>query len=110
MKRVVVLGGSGFFGQWIVRRLIAAKLQPIVASRTRGELRIDANNADDLRKNLKARDLVIDCAGPFQKRNSALIETARTMGVDVIDISDSAEYTEMIYTEDYQQVSCSSIR
>jgi len=97
MKRVVVLGGSGFFGQWIVRRLIAAKLQPIVASRTRGELRIDANNPDDLRKNLKARDLVIDCAGPFQKRNSALIETARTMGVDIIDISDSAEYTEMVY-------------
>jgi len=98
MKRVVVLGGNGFFGQWIVRRLITAKLQPIVASRNHGELRLDANNPEDLKKNLKTRDLVIDCAGPFQKRNSALIETARTMGIDVIDISDNVEYTTMVYS------------
>ncbi len=96
-KRVVVLGGSGFFGNLIVERLAKAGLKPIVASRTRGDLRIDANNAEDLRKNLKSRDLVVDCAGPFQKRNSALIETARTMGLDVIDISDSVEYASMIY-------------
>ncbi|MDQ6800486.1 MAG: saccharopine dehydrogenase NADP-binding domain-containing protein [Acidobacteriota bacterium] len=97
MKRVVVLGGAGFFGNLIVERLAKAGLQPIVASRSHGELRIDANNADDLRKNLKPRDLVVDCAGPFQKRNSALIETARTMGVDIVDISDSVEYTSMVY-------------
>jgi hypothetical protein len=97
MKRVVVLGGAGFFGQLIVDRLAKAGLQPTVASRTHGALQIDANNADDLRKNLKPRDLVVDCAGPFQKRNSALIETARTLGVDVVDISDSVEYTSMVY-------------
>ena len=97
MKRVVVLGGAGFFGRLIVERLAKAGLQPIVASRTHGDLRIDANNADDLKKNLKPRDLVVDCAGPFQKRNSALIETARTMGVDIVDISDSVEYASMVY-------------
>ena len=98
MKRVVVLGGAGFFGHLIVERLAKAGLQPIVASRSHGDLRIDANNADDLKKNLKARDLIVDCAGPFQKRNSALIETARTMGIDVVDISDSVEYASMVYT------------
>lgn len=80
-----------------MERLAKAGLQPIVASRTHGDLRIDANNADDLKKNLKPRDLVVDCAGPFQKRNSALIETARTMGVDIVDISDSVEYATMVY-------------
>jgi hypothetical protein len=97
MKRVVVLGGAGFFGHLIVEHLAKAGLQPIVASRSHGDLRIDANNADDLKKNLKPRDLVVDCAGPFQKRNSALIETARTMGVDIVDISDSVEYASMVY-------------
>jgi uncharacterized protein with GYD domain len=97
MKRVVVLGGAGFFGHLIVEHLSRAGLKPIVASRSHGDLRIDANNADDLKKNLKPRDLVVDCAGPFQKRNSALIETARTMGVDVVDISDSVEYASMVY-------------
>ena len=57
MKRVVVIGGAGFFGQLIVERLAKAGLNPIVASRTRGELRIDANNAEDLRKNLKPRSM-----------------------------------------------------
>ena len=86
MKRVVVIGGSGFFGGLIAERLAAAGLQPIIASRSRGELRIDANNPEDLRNNLKGRDLVIDAAGPFQKRTPALIEAARTIGFDVIAV------------------------
>jgi hypothetical protein len=97
MKRVVVIGGSGFFGRLIADKLTAAGLRPIVASRSRGELRIDANNPEDLRNNLKQRDLVIDAAGPFHKRSPALIEAARTIGFDVIDLSDSPEYTSMIY-------------
>lgn len=97
MKRVVILGGSGFFGRLIAERLYTAGLKPIVASRSWGELRIDANNPEDLRTKLKQRDLVIDAAGPFQTRTPALIEAARTMGFDIIDLSDSAAYTEMIY-------------
>ncbi len=97
MKRVVVIGGSGFFGRLIAERLNAAGLKPLTASRSQGDLRLDANNPDDLRKNLKTRDLVIDAAGPFQKRTPALIDAARTIGFDVIDLSDSPEYTAMIY-------------
>ncbi|HMC20336.1 MAG TPA: saccharopine dehydrogenase NADP-binding domain-containing protein [Thermoanaerobaculia bacterium] len=97
MKRVVVLGGTGFFGRLIVEKLQAAGIQPLVASRSSSQMRVDANNADDLRNNLKPRDLVVDAAGPFQKRNSALIDVALRIGVDVVDISDSADYTSMIY-------------
>lgn len=109
MKRIVVLGGSGFFGRLIVERLSAAGLQPIAASRSWGELRIDANDPESLRASLKTRDLVIDTAGPFQKRTPALIQAARTIGFDVIDLSDSPEYTAMIY-EQQAPIGASGIR
>ena len=97
MKRVVVLGGTGFFGKLIVEHLAAAGLQPVAASRSSGDMPIDANDASSIRANLKQRDLVIDAAGPFQQRTPALIEAARTIGFDVIDLSDSADYTAAIY-------------
>jgi hypothetical protein len=97
MKRVVILGASGFFGRLIAERLRAAGVQPVLASRSRSEVRIDANDREQIRTNLKARDLVIDAAGPFQTRTTALIEAARTIGFDIIDLSDSPEYTSKIY-------------
>lgn len=96
MKRIVVLGGTGFFGNLIVERLRAAGLEPLVASRS-AEMKIDANSRDDLHAHLKQRDLVIDAAGPFQTRTPALIEAAGKVGFDVIDINDSADYTAMVY-------------
>ena len=97
MKRVVVLGGTGFFGKLVVEELAAAGLQPVIASRSSGDVRIDANDPESLRGYLKQRDLVVDAAGPFQNRNSALIDAARTIGFDVIDLSDSVDYTGMVY-------------
>ena len=97
MKRVIVIGGTGFFGGLITERLRAAGLEPIVASRAHSELRIDADKPEDIRAHLKARDLVIDAAGPFQRRSSALVDAARSIGFDVIDLSDSPEYASMVY-------------
>ena len=59
-------------------------------------MRIDANNADDLKANLRQRDLVVDAAGPFQKRNAALIDAAARMGFDVIDLNDCVSYATMV--------------
>jgi uncharacterized protein YbjT (DUF2867 family) len=99
MKRIVILGGNGFFGALIAEKLRSAGLEPVIASRT-SEMRIDANNRDDLRAHLRQRDLVIDAAGPFQTRNTALIEVASKVGFDVIDISDSADYSGTVYQQE----------
>ena len=109
MKRVIVLGGSGFFGHLIVKQLTASGFQPISASRSSGEMRIDANDPQSIRANLKQRDLVIDAAGPFQERTSALIDAARSTGFDVIDLSDSADYTAMVYRNE-APISAAGIR
>jgi len=97
MKRIVVIGASGFFGRLILERLRAAGLQALGASRSQGDLRLDAEDPGDLRENLRQRDLVIDAAGPFQTRTPALVDTAMRVGFDLIDLSDSAEYTRKIY-------------
>lgn len=96
MKRIVVLGGSGFFGSLIVQKLRAAGLEPIVASRTSTEHRIDADNPEDLRAGLRQRDLVVDAAGPFQARTHALLDAAARIGFDVVDLNDSEAYARMV--------------
>lgn len=97
MRRVVVLGGSGFFGARVIEKLREAGVAPIAASRSAGELRIDANNPG---ASLRAGDLVIDAAGPFQTRTPALIDAAIENRFDVIDLSDSVAYTSMIYARE----------
>lgn len=90
MARVVILGGTGFFGSLIAERLPEA----ISMSRSSG---VDANNPQQLRASLRRGDIVIDAAGPFQTRSSALLDAALEIGFDVIDISDSPDYSSRFY-------------
>jgi len=45
---------------------------------------------------LKPYDVVLDAAGPFQARTTALIEAAIETGFDVVDLSDSLRYAERV--------------
>ena len=69
LKRVVVLGSTGFFGGVILDRLRSAGLQPIGASRSSEEMRIDANNPDDIRKTedfARRHQLTVDRVDPVE--------------------------------------------
>ncbi|MCH8965422.1 MAG: saccharopine dehydrogenase NADP-binding domain-containing protein [Planctomycetes bacterium] len=73
--------------------LRAEGLAPLMASRSRSaDLVLDVENAGSLRENLRAGDVVIDAAGPFQHRNATLSEAALDVGFDVVDIADSLAY------------------
>ncbi len=97
LRRVIVLGAAGFFGGLAVERLRADGLAPLRASRHGGmELTIDADQPASLRASLTQGDLVLDAAGPFQQRSTALIEAAVDIGVDVIDLSDSLAYAARV--------------
>ena len=45
---------------------------------------------------LRQGDVILDAAGPFQQRSTALIEAAVEIGMDVIDLSDSLAYAERV--------------
>ena len=94
--RVVVLGGTGLFGGAAAELLRAEGMTPLLAARkpARGsghppDLVVDAEDPEGLRRALLPGDVVLDAAGPFQERSTALVEAALEIGCDIIDLSDS---------------------
>jgi hypothetical protein len=96
MRRVVVLGGTGFFGAAAVAELRDAGLPVTTAARHNADLVVDAQDGDSLRRALRAGDVVLDAAGPFQARSTALAEAAIEIGFDVVDLADSSAYVRRV--------------
>lgn len=88
--------GAGFFGRVIARRLADVGIAPMVASRTRGDLRLDVEDRGSLAAALQPQDVIVDTAGPFQMRSTALVETAIERGCDVVDLSDALGYARAV--------------
>ncbi|HEV8670453.1 MAG TPA: saccharopine dehydrogenase NADP-binding domain-containing protein [Candidatus Limnocylindria bacterium] len=95
LRRVVVIG-AGFFGRVVARRLIDSGITPVFASRSVGELLLDAEDLGSLDQALRRGDILVDTAGPFQERSTMLVEAAIEHGCDVIDLSDARAYAEKI--------------
>jgi predicted dinucleotide-binding enzyme len=95
LRRVIVIG-AGFFGRVVARRLADVGITPVVASRSRGDVRIDVEDDGSIRDALRHGDIVVDTAGPFQARSTRLVEGAIGIGCDVIDLSDSLEYARAV--------------
>jgi len=95
VRRVVVIG-AGFFGRVIARRLADVGIAPVVASRTDGEVRVDVEDAGSIRSALLPGDVVVDTAGPFQRRSTALVEAGIELGCDLVDLSDSLAYARNV--------------
>ena len=95
MRRVVIAGGAGFFGQRVAELLRAAGIRPIVAGRS-GEVVLDVEDRASLRAALRPGDVVVDAAGPFQSRTAALVEVACDVGADVIDLNESLVHARRI--------------
>ena len=98
MKRIVVLGGFGFFGGAIVSALRATGLEPLVGSRrSSADVTIDAESPNSIHATLRPRDVVVDAVGPYQRRTTRLIESAIEVGFDVVDLADSLSYVRAVY-------------
>ena len=98
MTRIIVVGARGFFGRAAVDLLRREGERPLVASRRPGaDLIVDAEQRDSLRASLRSGDVVVDAAGPFQRRSTALIEECAAIGCDVIDLSDSLDYARQVH-------------
>ena len=97
LNRIIVLGGLGQFGRTAAEqlRLFALPVE-IGGRRTPADVLVDANDPASIRSALRAGDIVVDAAGPFYTRSTALIEAATEIGFDVIDINDNLRYAEAV--------------
>jgi len=95
LRRVVVIG-AGFFGGVVARRLADVGIRATIASRTRGDIRVDVEDRGALARALEPSDVVVDTAGPFQTRSTVLVETAIEHGCDVVDLSDARAYAKAV--------------
>jgi hypothetical protein len=97
VKRVVVLGGLGQFGRTAAEALRALGVTPQIAARQGGaDVQVDANDGRAIRSAFRRDDLVLDAAGPFHARSTALVEAAIDVGFDVIDINDDLRYADSV--------------
>lgn len=98
MRRVIVLGASGFFGRAAMELLQEIGIAAIPASRSeRASIKVDVNDAESIRQSFNRGDVVVDAAGPFRGRSSALIGAAIEIGFDLIDINEDLNYAEQIW-------------
>jgi short subunit dehydrogenase-like uncharacterized protein len=97
VRRIVVIGGLGFFGAAAAGLLRRDGSSPLIASRRPGaDLTADAEDPASLRAALRRGDVVIDAAGPYQRRSTALVETCLAIGCDVVDFADSFDYVRAV--------------
>lgn len=99
LRRVVVAGGAGFFGRNVAELLRDEGLRPLIAGRS-GEIVLDVEDGPSLRAGLRPGDVIVDAAGPFQARTTALVEAAIEIGADVVDLNESLEYAKRVATLD----------
>ncbi|HEX5136426.1 MAG TPA: saccharopine dehydrogenase NADP-binding domain-containing protein [Planctomycetota bacterium] len=101
MRRILVLGGYGFFGGAVAELLRADGAKPQLASRREGaEVVVDVEDPASLRRALRPGDVLVDTVGPFQARTPALVDAAIEVGCDLIDLSDSVRYTRAVLARD----------
>ncbi|KPK12271.1 MAG: hypothetical protein AMJ68_02855 [Acidithiobacillales bacterium SG8_45] len=117
-KKIVVLGGYGAIGSRIctviaripyVECVIAGRhpkrARRLAKSVTASTLRIDAEDEVALQQNLAGAFLVIDAAGPFQQRTTAVAQFCASHGIHYIDVADDRQYIN-----DVQQLNATARR
>jgi hypothetical protein len=108
--RIVVYGGSGFFGRLVVEELLRHTAADIVvASRTvkyiayRGQqARVKFAESDladygSVSSTIEGASIAMLCAGPFQRMPAALLKACIDKKVSYIDIADDRSFVERAY-------------
>lgn len=109
-KRVLVIGGTGYFGRILVQDLLQyTDFHIVAAGRSAGKLQemrtelsaynsrffnkvIDLNNTIHCNEGIKGNDIVICAAGPFQDIPITLANACMDKSIPYIDLADDREY------------------
>jgi len=109
-KRALVFGGYGIFGSCVCRELARMGVEVTVAGRNVAKARVmaeslgprhrflqaDVGGVETFQKCLHDYNVAVNCAGPFSKQGSDLLEACLAAGCHYADISDDRAYTQRI--------------
>jgi hypothetical protein len=97
VTRIVVSGARGFFGAHVVGLLRSMGHMPTEASRRPGrDVVLDVEDRASIRSVCRPGDVIVDATAPFQRRTTALVESAVTVGCDVVDLCDALAYARRV--------------
>jgi hypothetical protein len=125
MRPVLVIGGYGTFGTHVCRELARRGVPLTVAGRDvaradalaralgpgcRG-LALDVTQAAACRAALPNHEVVVCCAGPFDYRDTTLLEACLAAGCHYVDISDDRRYAAAVrgYGEPFRARSLAAV-
>lgn len=104
---VLVLGGSGFYGRYLVNDLLQhTTAEVIVASRTPSQdpswqnrvqtATCDLRDQGRLEELLIGCDIVVHCAGPFQNLPLTPLQAAMRSGTHYVDIAEDRQFARAV--------------
>lgn len=103
---VVVIGGHGFFGKWIVDDLLASTAARVVVAGRRPERRagwgeprvtlatLDQHDAVRMGELFGGVACVIHAAGPYQRLEPSVLRACLAAGVPYIDLADDRDFVQ----------------
>lgn len=105
--KVVIYGGTGFFGRRVADDLIAhADCRILLAARREprrppidpriGFVRSDAALASSVRRTLEGAFAVVHCAGPYRGQEPILARAAIACGVHYADLAEDADFIRSV--------------
>lgn len=110
LPKVIVYGGSGFFGRCVVQDLLKhSDAQVVVASRSPNANHFvgfgnrvhcyisDATNSESVLGLLDDATVLINCMGPYQGMGLDLLEACVQKRVHYIDVADDRDFVERAY-------------
>lgn len=102
-----MLGGAGFYGQYVVRDLLrTTEAQIVVAARSPARVSekrvsvasVDLEDIDRLRRLALGSDVIVHCAGPFTRLPLAPVDVAVDLGIPYIDIAEDRAFARALRT------------
>lgn len=102
--RIVVYGGNGFFGRFVVADLLQHTDADIaIASRTARAINnlnsprvkmfeSDVNDEKSVESVIENADLVVCCSGPYQGHSLTLLQTCIKLKIHYIDVADDKDF------------------
>lgn len=99
MKKLMIYGATGYTGRMVAQQARDAGLRPVLAARDRARLDVLAkqwgldcrafslNSVPDVERALSDVDVLVNCAGPFQRTASTLIPASIRCGTHYLDVS-----------------------